>query len=166
MQWSPQGDIYCTLDGTHKSYCTPESYKGASVRLWHNLGNGKFEDATAKAGLFDNSSKSLGVAVLDVNSDGWPDLVIANDTQPNKLYVNNAKGAFTESAVSAGIAFSEDGVARAGMGVDAADYDSTGQPQHRHRQLLPTRCSRSITTKATACSWTKHRARKSAAAAC
>ncbi len=128
VQWSPQGDIYCTLDGTHKSYCTPESYKGASVRLWHNLGNGKFEDATAKAGLFDNSSKSLGVAVLDVNGDGWPDLVIANDTQPNKLYINNAKGGFTESAVSAGIAFSEDGVARAGMGVDAADYDHTGKP--------------------------------------
>src|SRR5271166_802517 len=116
------------LDGTHKSYCTPESYKGASVRLWHNLGNGKFEDATAKAGLFDNSSKSLGVAVLDVNNDGWPDLVIANDTQPNKLYINNTKGGFTESAVSAGIAFSEDGVARAGMGVDAADYDHTGRP--------------------------------------
>lgn len=128
VQWSQQGDIYCTLDGTHKSYCTPESYKGASVRLWHNLGNGKFEDATAKAGLFDNSSKSLGVAVLDVNGDGWPDLIIANDTQPNKLYVNNTKGGFTESAVSAGLAFSEDGVARAGMGVDAADYDHTGRP--------------------------------------
>ncbi len=135
VQWSPQGDIYCTLDGTHKSYCTPESYKGASVRLWHNLGNGKFEDATAKAGLFDNSSKSLGVAVLDVNGDGWPDLVIANDTQPNKLYINNTKGGFTESAVSAGIAFSEDGVARAGMGVDAADYDHTGRSEHRDRQF-------------------------------
>jgi hypothetical protein len=128
VQWSPQGDIYCTMDGSHKSYCTPESYKGASVRLWHNLGNGKFEDATAKAGLFDSSSKSLGVAVLDVNGDGWPDLVIANDTQPNKLYVNNQKGGFTEQAVSAGIAFSEDGVARAGMGVDAADYDHSGKP--------------------------------------
>jgi len=128
VQWSPQGDIYCTLDGTHKSYCTPESYKGASVRLWHNLGNGKFEDATAKAGLFDNSSKSLGVAVLDLNNDVWPDLIIANDTQPNKLYVNDHKGGFTEQAVSAGIAFSEDGVARAGMGVDAADYDHTGRP--------------------------------------
>ena len=128
VQWSQQGDIYCTMDGAHKSYCTPESYKGASVRLWHNLGNGKFEDATAKAGLFDNSSKSLGVAVLDVNGDGWPDLVIANDTQPNKLYVNNRKGGFAEQAVSAGIAFSEDGVARAGMGVDAADYDRSGHP--------------------------------------
>jgi hypothetical protein len=128
VQWSPQSDIYCTMDGTHKSYCTPESYKGASVRLWHNLGNGKFEDATAKAGLFDTSSKSLGVAVLDVNGDGWPDIVVANDTQPNKLYVNNGKGGFTEQAVSAGIAFSEDGVARAGMGIDAADYDHTGRP--------------------------------------
>jgi hypothetical protein len=128
VQWSPQGDLYCTMDGTHKSYCTPESYKGASVRLWHNLGNGHFEDATQKAGLSDTSSKSLGTAVLDVNGDGWPDLVIANDTQPNKLYVNNGKGGFTEQAVSAGIAFSEDGVARAGMGVDAADYDRSGRP--------------------------------------
>ena len=128
VQWSPQGDIYCTLDGVHKSYCTPESYKGASLRLWHNLGNGKFEDATAKAGLFDNTSKSLGLAVLDVNGDGWPDLVVANDTQPNKLYINTGKGTFVESAVPAGIAFSEDGVARAGMGVDAADYDHSGHP--------------------------------------
>jgi hypothetical protein len=127
VQWSQDGDIYCTMDGTHKSYCTPESYKGASVRLWHNLGNGKFEDATAKAGLFDNSSKSLGVAVLDVNGDGWSDIVVANDTQPNKLYVNNGKGGFNEQAVSAGIAFSEDGVARAGMGIDAADYDHSGR---------------------------------------
>jgi hypothetical protein len=128
VQWTPQTDIYCTLDGVQKSYCTPESYKGASLRLWHNLGNGKFEDATAKAGLLDNTSKSLGLAVLDVDGDGWPDLVVANDTQPNKLYINTGKGTFKESAVSAGIAFSEDGVARAGMGVDAADYDRSGRP--------------------------------------
>jgi len=82
VQWSEQGDLYCTLDGTHKSYCTPESYKGTSARLWHNLGNGKFEDATLKAGLYDPTSKGLGVAVLDYNNDGWPDILIANDTQP------------------------------------------------------------------------------------
>jgi len=128
VQWTPQTDIYCTLDGVHKSYCTPESYKGASLRLWHNLGNGKFEDVTAKAGLLDNTSKSLGLAVLDMDGDGWPDIVVANDTQPNKLYINSGKGTFTESAVSAGIAFSEDGVARAGMGIDAADYDHSGRP--------------------------------------
>jgi enediyne biosynthesis protein E4 len=126
VQWSEQGDLYCTLDGAHKSYCTPESYKGTSVRLWHNLGNGHFEDATAKAGLADSTSKSLGIAVLDFNNDGWPDLLITNDTQPNKLYVNKKNGMFEERAVPSGVAFSEDGVARAGMGTDAADYDHSG----------------------------------------
>lgn len=128
MQWSQKGDLFCTLDGTHKSYCTPESYKGTSVRLWHNLGNGKFEDATQKAKLYDPTSKSLGIAILDYNNDGWPDIFIANDTQPNKLYVNKQDGTFEETAVSAGVGFSEDGVARAGMGVDAADYDRSGHP--------------------------------------
>jgi len=126
VQWSIEGDLFCTLDGTHKSYCTPESYKGSSVRLWHNLGNSKFEDATQKAKLFDPTSKTLGVAILDYNNDGWPDILLANDTQPNKLYLNKHDGTFEERGVSAGIAFSEDGVARAGMGVDAADYDRSG----------------------------------------
>ena len=128
VQWSETSDIYCTLDGSHKSYCTPESYKGASLRLWHNLGNGRFEDATAKSGLFDTNSKSLGISILDYDNDGWPDIAVANDTQPNKLYRNNGNGTFTEKAVQAGVAFSEDGVARAGMGVDASDYDRSGRP--------------------------------------
>ena len=127
VQWSPEKDIYCTLDGNRKSYCTPESYKGASARVWHNLGNGKFEDVTRKAGLLDTTSKGLGVAILDYDGDGWPDILIANDTQPNKLYRNNGNGTFSEKAVQAGVAFSEDGVARAGMGVDAADYDRSGR---------------------------------------
>ena len=127
VQWSLPGDLFCTLDGTHKSYCTPESYKGTSARLWHNLGNGKFEDATQKAHFYDPTSKSLGVAILDYDNDGWPDIVLANDTQPNKLYLNKHDGTFEEKAVSAGVAFSEDGVARAGMGVDAADYDRSGR---------------------------------------
>jgi enediyne biosynthesis protein E4 len=126
VQWSEEGDLYCTIDGAHKSYCTPESYKGTSVRLWHNLGNGKFEDATQKTGLGDPTSKSLGITVLDYNGDGWPDILIANDTQPNKLYLNQKDGSFQERGVAAGIGFSEDGVARAGMGVDAADYDRSG----------------------------------------
>jgi enediyne biosynthesis protein E4 len=128
VQWTEQTDLYCTLDGAHKSYCTPESYKGTSVRLWHNLGSGKFEDATQKAGLSDPTSKSLGIAILDYNSDGWPDILIANDTQPNKLYLNKKDGTFEERGVTSGIAFSEDGVARAGMGVDSADYDRSGRP--------------------------------------
>ncbi len=126
VQWTMQGDLYCTLDGKSKSYCTPESYKGTSVRLWHNRGDGTFEDATKKAGLNEPTSKTLGIAVLDYDGDGWPDLLFSNDTQPNKLYRNNGNGTFTEKAVVAGIAFSEDGVARAGMGVDAFDYDHSG----------------------------------------
>jgi hypothetical protein len=128
VQWTEQGDLYCTLDGAHKSYCTPESYKSTSVRLWHNLGNGKFEDATQAAGLGDPTSKSLGIAILDTNGDGWPDILIANDTQPNKLYLNKKNGTFEERGVPAGIGFGEDGVARAGMGVDAVDYDRSGRP--------------------------------------
>jgi hypothetical protein len=128
VQWSLEGDLYCTLDGKSKSYCTPESYKGTAVRLWHNKGDGTFEDVTRKAGLAEPTSKTLGIAILDYDNDSWPDLLFSNDTQPNKLYRNNGNGTFTEKAVVAGIAFSEDGVARAGMGVDAADYDHSGAP--------------------------------------
>ena len=128
VQWSPKQDIYCSIDGKRKSYCTPESYKGASIRVWHNLGGGKFEDATAKLGLLDATSKTLGIAILDYNSDGWPDFVLSNDTQPNKLYVNDKGQHFSEAAVTAGIAYSEEGLARAGMGIDAADYDHSGVP--------------------------------------
>ena len=70
--------------------------------LWHNLGGGKFEDATQKSGLSDPTSKSLGVAILDYNGDGWPDILLANDTQPNKLYLNKQNGTFEEKAVVGG----------------------------------------------------------------
>jgi hypothetical protein len=128
VQWALEKDLFCTLDGTHKSYCTPESYKGQSATLFRGRGDGTFEDVTAKAGLADPNSKALGVAVLDYDDDGWPDLFVANDTQPNKLYRNSGKGTFTDVGMAAGVAFSEAGVARAGMGTDAADYDGSGRP--------------------------------------
>ena len=128
VQWTAATDVYCSLDGTNKSYCTPESYKGTASKLFHNLGAGRFEDATGRAGVGDPTSKSLGIAVLDYDGDGWPDIFVANDTQPNKLYRNNGNGTFTEKGVAAGVAFSEDGVARGAMGADAADYDRSGRP--------------------------------------
>ena len=128
VQWTPKGDLWCSLDGASKSYCTPESYKGTSSKLFRNLGGGKFQDVTAQAKLADATSKSLGVAVLDYNGDGWPDLFVANDTQPNKLYRNLKNGTFAEEGLAAGVAFGEDGVSRGAMGADAADFDRSGRP--------------------------------------
>jgi hypothetical protein len=128
VQWSPETDIFCSADGKAKSYCTPEAYRGSTSWLYRNKGDGTFEDVTAKAGLFDVTSKSLGVTLLDYDQDGWPDVFVANDTQPNKLYRNNRNGTFSELGLKAGVAFSEEGRARAGMGVDAADLDGTGRP--------------------------------------
>jgi hypothetical protein len=127
VKWTPEGDLWCSMDGANKSYCTPESYPGTSSRLFHNLGNGKFEEVTQTAGLDDATSKSLGILVIDFDSDGWPDLFVANDTQPNKLYRNNRNGTFSEEGLAAGVAYDESGIARGAMGVDAVDYDGSGQ---------------------------------------
>jgi hypothetical protein len=129
VQWTEKGDLKCSLDGSTKSYCTPESYKGTRSRLYHNLGGGRFEDVTERAGLGNATSKSLGVTILDYNNDGWPDIFVANDTQPNKLYRNLGNGTFKEEGMAAGVAYGEDGVARGAMGADAADYDRSGR-QH------------------------------------
>lgn len=128
VQWTIQGDLWCSLDGTTKSYCTPESYKGVSSKLYHNLGGGQFEDATQKAGFADPTGKALGIVTLDYDMDGWPDIFLANDTQPNKLYRNNRNGTFKDVGLSSGVAFSEEGTARGAMGADAADYDRSGRP--------------------------------------
>jgi len=128
VKWSPEHDVFCTVDGTHKSYCTPEAYRGSTCWLFHNRGDGTFEDVTARSGIFDTTSKSLGVALIDTDRDGWPDLLVANDTQSNKLYRNQRNGTFDDIAVRAGVAFSEDGRSRAGMGVDVADFDNSGAP--------------------------------------
>ena len=127
VEWSVEKDQHCTLDGKNKSYCTPQSYKGQSSTLYRNRGNGTFENVTERAGLFDPTGKALGVAVFDYNNDDWPDLFVACDTEPNKLYKNNGNGTFTDEGIAAGVAFSEAGTPRAGMGVDTADYDGSGR---------------------------------------
>ncbi len=126
IDWSIETDQYCSLDNKNKSYCTPQRYKGQSSTLFHNKGDGTFENVTKKAGLYDPTSKALGVALLDYDNDGWLDLFVSNDTEPNKLYRNNHNGTFTDVAVAAGIAYSEAGTVRAGMGTDAGDYDNSG----------------------------------------
>jgi hypothetical protein len=127
IEWSVASDQYCSLDGKNKSYCTPQTYKGQSATLFHNKGDGTFENVTKKAGLYDPTSKSLGIALLDYDNDGWMDLFVSNDTEPNKLFHNNHNGTFTDVGLAAGVAYGEAGTARAGMGTDAADYDNSGK---------------------------------------
>jgi len=127
VRWSAEHDVFCSLDGTQKSYCTPEAYRGETCWLFHNRGDGTFADVTATCGIFDSSSKSLGVALVDDDRDGWPDVFVANDTQPNKLYRNQRNGTFKDIALQSGVALSADGKARAGMGVDVGDFDNSGK---------------------------------------
>ena len=127
VRWSAEHDVFCSVDGKRKSYCTPEAYRGETCWLFRNRGNGTFDDLTATCGIFDSSSKSLGVALIDEDGDGWPDIFVANDTQPNKLYRNLRNGTFKDVALQAGVALSEDGKARAGMGVDVGDFANSGR---------------------------------------
>jgi len=127
VRWTAEHDVFCSLDGKQKAYCTPEAYRGDTCWLFRNRGNGTFEDVTATCGIFDSSSKALGVALIDHDQDGWPDIFVANDTQPNKLYRNQRNGTFRDVALEAGVALSEDGKARAGMGVDSGDFDHSGR---------------------------------------
>ncbi|MBY0504771.1 MAG: CRTAC1 family protein [Bryobacteraceae bacterium] len=128
VRWTPATDVRCSLDGKSKSYCTPEAYRGSTCWLFRNRGDGTFEDVTATSGIFDSTSKALGAAILDDDEDGWPDLLVANDTTPNRLYRNRSNGTFEEIGLRAGVAFSEDGKARAGMGVAVGAFDGSGRP--------------------------------------
>lgn len=129
VQWSPaaEAQVRCTQGGV-RGYCGPDAYRPVAPTLYRNLGGGRFEDATTRAGLGDASDKVMGVAVLDYNGDTWPDLFVGSDRVPAKLYRNDGKGHFVDEAVRAGVALSENGVARANMGTDAADYDRSGRP--------------------------------------
>ncbi len=127
VQWTPDTDLYCSLDGKTKAYCTPESYQGASPVLYRNEGGGKFTDVSQAVGLHNPQGKGLGVAVFDFDDDGWLDLAVANDTQPNNLFRNKNGASFEDVGVLAGIAFGENGAARGAMGIDAVDYDGSGR---------------------------------------
>jgi len=150
VQWSPETDRFFSLDGVHKSYATPQQYPGETCRLYRNRGvqvfrrSGSptperlntrtpehptplFEDVTRAAGIYNTRSKALGVVVCDIDQDGLPDLVVANDTEPNFLFHNQGDGTFKEVALEMGIAMSEIGKAKAGMGIDAGDEQNTGQ---------------------------------------
>lgn len=126
VSWTPEEDVDCRPDGVRDIYCTPEVYAGASNRLLRNTGGG-FVDVTVEAGVYFPEGKALGVVALDHDGDGWPDLAVANDTERNYLFLNRG-GTFDEVGVEAGMAFSQSGAPRGGMGIDVGDLSgATGR---------------------------------------
>ena len=127
VRWSPSQDQWCGYGPGAKHYCTPEIFTGDTSRLFRNLGGGRFRDVTREAGLFNPSGKALGVSLWDFDGNGLMDLVVAEDTQPDKIYLNRGGFRFEEVGTRNGFGFSESGQARAGMGVDVADADNDGR---------------------------------------
>jgi enediyne biosynthesis protein E4 len=127
VQYSGHGSIFCGDNRIGKRYyCVPRVFKPRSSYLFHNDGTGKFLDVSQASGIAASPGKSFGVVATDVNNDGLTDLFVANDTMPNFLFVNKGKGKFEEVGLLAGVAYSDAGSPRSGMGVDATDYDSDG----------------------------------------
>ncbi|MEZ4700007.1 MAG: CRTAC1 family protein [Rhodothermales bacterium] len=129
VDWTPETDLRCMHKGK-KVFCTPQEYTGRASQYYHNNGDGTFTNRTREAGFLagvdTTLDKTLGVAVLDFNEDGWPDITTGNDTENDFLYVNQGDGTFRESGLQSGVAVSQHGTPRAGMGVDAGVVDSSG----------------------------------------
>jgi hypothetical protein len=126
VSWTPETNLWSTTDGLNRGYSTPEAYKGASCTLFRNEGDGSFSDVAKPSGVFNPEGKSMSVVADDFNDDGWPDLIVTNDTQPNYLYMNDGEGGFVDEGVGVGVAYDSRGKARAGMGVDVCDVANTG----------------------------------------
>jgi hypothetical protein len=124
LKWSAANDVYCGT--SEKTYCRPQEYSGESCRLYRNLGGGRFADVSKRAGVWNNNSKALGVAICDLDGDGYPDILVANDMEPNFVFRNLRNGAFREEGFDAGMAVDEQGRVRGGMGVDVSKKDAGG----------------------------------------
>ncbi len=116
----------CYAVTTAKDYCTPRVFRAPGNHLFHNKGDGTFEDVTVSAGLEKEFGHGLGVVTADFDGDGWLDIYVANDGDPNQLWINQKNGTFRNEALLAGSAINRDGLAEAGMGVDAGDFDGNG----------------------------------------
>ena len=132
--WSPASDRRCTTpDGD--IYCFPGSYKSVPMSLYRNLGGGRFEDVSVKSGFASVAGKGMGLGVADFDGNGFPDVFVANDTEPNFLFLNRGDGTFKEESWSWGIAYDEQGEVVSGMGADARDYDNDGWPDVFYNNL-------------------------------
>ena len=132
--WTPQIDKICAVNG-QEYYCHPKVYPSVANRLYHNIGNGRFEDVTDSSGIGKELGKGMGIAIADFNGDGYMDVFVANDTVRNFLFVNRKNGTFKESGYEWGVAYDENGNAHSSMGADAKDYDNDGWPDLFYNNL-------------------------------
>jgi hypothetical protein len=129
LDWDFSQDIWCgARQPGFRAYCEPGQFKAVTHLLFHNEGGGKFRDVSRESGFSKFPGKGLGIAINDFDRDGWPDILIANDSVAQQLFHNRKDGTFEDVALTAGIAYDEDGQAFAGMGADFADYDNDGWP--------------------------------------
>lgn len=126
VDFTYRNHVRCSTPAGLPDYCTPRAYRPVAAALYRNEGDGRFRDVSIAAGITSALGPGLGVTVIDTNDDSWPDLFVANDSMANLLWINNGDGTFREEGLLSGTALSEDGIAKAGMGVAAADYDSDG----------------------------------------
>jgi hypothetical protein len=133
--WTPGGDRTC-LHGDVPAYCSPRTYPSVPNRLYHNLGGGRFEDVTDRSGFGKPLGKGMGIAIADFNEDGWMDVFIANDTEPNFLYLNQKNGTFLEAGLLRGVAYNDSGTTVSAMGCDAKDYDNDGWTDLFYNNLM------------------------------
>jgi hypothetical protein len=124
--WTPEKDVRCRQQNGRDYYCSPQIYPSVPHRLYHNLGHGKFEDVTEKAGFGADLGKGMGIGIADFNGDGYMDVFIANDTVRNFLYINQRNGKFKEDGFNYGVAYDESGSTVSAMGADVKDYDNDG----------------------------------------
>ena len=126
VRYSLESDVHCLSVTGQRDYCPPNSYRAQPSRLYHNRRDGTFEDVTGKALVGGAYGPALGVTTADFNGDGWIDIYVANDGEPNLLWINQRNGTFKETAQLAGAALNAAGNAESGMGVDAGDFDNDG----------------------------------------
>jgi hypothetical protein len=126
VDFTVEGNRGCSSPAGEPDYCTPKMYHAVPSRLFRNLRNGKFEDVSEASGINRAYGPGLGVLCADFNGDGRADIYVANDTAANQLWLNQGDGTFRESALDCGVAYSMDGLAKAGMGVTLADVDNNG----------------------------------------
>jgi len=133
--WSPKSDARCMMND-RDYYCDPRRYPSVPHRLYHNLGNGKFVDVTAKSGFAAAPGKGMGVSIADFNDDGWMDVFIANDTEPNSLFMNRKNGTFEEKGLELGVAYNDNAQVGSSMGSDAKDYNNDGKVDIFYNNLM------------------------------